>query len=621
MNEHDDLIDNYAGFKATANYRQYIDIEPNITVRDSFSTKDRYYFRPEEYVGSIKSSMKKSQSAYDNVGLIKQVIDLMGDFAVQGIRISHSNKKIERFFRRFWEKVDGDHVSERFLNTLYRLGNVAIYISYGKITRREKNRMVKAILPQIPFKYTFLNPINIDVDLNDLNLLTNKRTYKLSTTKYTKNTLSGDMESIDLSSEKLRVYHYKKDDWEIWAKPMIHAILDDILMYEKMKLADTSALDGAISNIRLWRLGSLDHKILPKAGAIDKLRDILAANTGGGTMDLIWGPEIDFKESNTQIYKFLGNEKYGPVLSSIYGGLGIPQTLTGSAQSSGFTNNFISLKTLIEKLEYGRSILIKFWKEQFEIVSKAMGFTESAELSFDHMVLSDETAEKNLLKELSDRHILSLETVRERLGESHDVENARIEKEQKDRDRGKIPPKADPFHNGNILLDYAKMALQQGLISIEDLTDIKKSDVVPIPTNNNQNIKKDNGRPPFSKDILPRKQKVVNPRSKAETLLWAIESYKKISDIMHPSLAHLYGANSLRELTKAQHQEFEQIKFIALCGLEPFSEITNETVFASIKKCQTPKDVSGLYADFLEKNNREPTIEEYRNMYCLAYIL
>ena len=89
-------------------------------------------------------------------------------------------------------------------------------------------------------------------------------------------------------------------------------------MLEKMKLADMSALDGAISSIRLWRLGDFEHKVLPTKAAIDKLRNILASNVGGGTMDMVWGPELDFKESNTQIYKFLGTEKYQPELNSIF---------------------------------------------------------------------------------------------------------------------------------------------------------------------------------------------------------------------------------------------------------------------------------------------------------------
>ena len=79
--------------------------------------------------------------------------------------------------------------------------------------------------------------------------------------------------TIPLDPDKVSVYYYKKDDWLVWANPMIYAILDDIIMLEKMKLADISALDGAISNIRLWSLGDLDNKILPTKAAINKLRN------------------------------------------------------------------------------------------------------------------------------------------------------------------------------------------------------------------------------------------------------------------------------------------------------------------------------------------------------------
>ena len=49
-------------------------------------------------------------------------------------------------------------------------------------------------------------------------------------------------------------------------------------------------------------------------------------------------------------YINLGSEKYTSVLNSIYAGLGVPPTLTGMATNGGgFTNNFISLKTLVER--------------------------------------------------------------------------------------------------------------------------------------------------------------------------------------------------------------------------------------------------------------------------------
>ena len=59
---------------------------------------------------------------------------------------------------------------------------------------------------------------------------------------------NGDKE-LPLEPESLSVHYYKKDDWQVWANPMIYAILDDIIMLEKMRLADLSALDGGSESI------------------------------------------------------------------------------------------------------------------------------------------------------------------------------------------------------------------------------------------------------------------------------------------------------------------------------------------------------------------------------------
>ena len=277
--------------------------------------------------------------------------------------------------------------------------------------------------------------------------------------------------TIPLDPDKISVHYYKKDDWLLWANPMIYAILDDIIMLEKMKLADISALDGAISNIRLWSLGDLDNKILPTKASINKLRNILASNVGGGTMDLVWGPELKFTESSTQVYRFLGKEKYEPVLTNIYAGLGVPPTLTGMASSSGggFTNNFVSLKTLLERLEYGRNVLIGFWNEEIERVRKAMGFRLPATVHFDTMVLSDESSEKNLLIQLVDRDIISAETVIERFGEIPEIERIRIRREDKSRQGESMPQKASPYHNPQHRNDLEKIALTKDMIAPEDM--------------------------------------------------------------------------------------------------------------------------------------------------------
>ena len=44
---------------------------------------------------------------------------------------------------------------------------------------------------------------------------------------------------------------------------MTYACFKDLLLYEKLKLADQAALDGAISKIRVWKLGKLGAQVGP----------------------------------------------------------------------------------------------------------------------------------------------------------------------------------------------------------------------------------------------------------------------------------------------------------------------------------------------------------------------
>ena len=671
-------VEAYDGIKTSASRRTFLDIEPNISVRPQHTRDDYYKFRSAENLPkNQKDIIKSCMNAYDRVGIIKNVIDLMGDFASQGVELIHPNRKIERFYRKWFKKIRGKERSERFLNTLYRCGNVVVKRRTAKISSKLQKELSKAadirpedvsvINREVPWVYDFLNPLSVDVIGQELALFAGnpKFSLKVSTliqrmiknpteeNRYLINSLPSDIKTainsgkktIDLDPNKTSVYYYKKDDWSLWAHPMIYAILDDIIMLEKMKLADMSALDGAISNIRLWTLGSLDHKILPTKAGINKLRNILASNFGGGTMDLVWGPEISFQESNTQIYRFLGSEKYTPVLNSVYAGLGIPPTLTGVAgNTGGFSNNFVSLKTLVERLEYGRSILMDFWQGEIERVQKAMGFRLPAKVHFDHISLSDEAAEKNLLIQLADRDIISTETLRERFGEMPDIERIRVNRELRERTGEKTPPKASPYHDPQHKQSLEKIALTKDMLLPEDVG-LPPSSKPPVeetapepsfpeePNDNDDNDepvgRPEDGRPKFSRDTKKRKQKRVLPLRKANVdfvnlTLWANDAQKTISDILNPALLSYYQKKNLRSLTKKEQAELEYIKLGVLCNLDPYSEVTadiiNDILLNNGTVIPDITDTRNLLSkDFADKNDRQPTIDEMRQIQSSAY--
>ena len=717
LSETSDNVDHYDGIQKSVAYnrRSFLDIEPNRSVRTGFTREDYNRFRSAEAVPKHqKDAIRMCMAAYDKVGIIRNVIDLMADFAAQGITIVHPNKRIEKFYRAWFKKVSGQERSERFLNTLYRCGNVIVKRRIAKISKKAE-RELKSVATdidikntpfkkrEIPWKFDFLNPLSVEVIGNELATFVGQPQYALKISKLVRSITNRGLKGggsphhrrlsallppdlmdavkrgesiIPLDPNKTSAFFYKKDDWLVWASPMIYAILDDIIMLEKMKLADVSALDGAISNIRLWSLGDLDNKILPTKAAINKLRNILASNVGGGTMDLVWGPELKFTESSTQVYRFLGKEKYEPVLTNIYAGLGVPPTLTGMASGGGgFTNNFISLKTLVERLEYGRQVLVNWWNQELEIVQKAMGFRLPAKIHFDQMVLSDEASEKNLLIQLADRNVISSETLVERFGEIPEIEKIRIRREVKDRKNESMPQKASPYHNPQHRNDLEKIALTKDMIAPEDVGIVPCDDTGDHPLTNpkdrrsdekieekkdeikdkqderdqkkfdNQQQKRveqdkdfdpkgrpEDGRPKNSKDKQKRKQRDVKPRQTVNssnfvvTSLWASEAQSKISDIINPAILAHYKKRSLRSLTKSEIEQLEHLKLCILCGMEPFMEVTPEVINNLLANpvsvaSSVAKLLTGLKEDFISKNGREPNIDEARKINVSCYAL
>jgi len=658
----------------------FTNIDTNTSAKRGFGRDNYEWFREKETVPKKRADLIQfCQVAYERFGIVHNVIDLMADFGCQGIKLVHPIKRVEKVYREWARAVKMKERSERFLNLLYRLGIVSIQRSTAKLRKRDIDRLYSAVgkadievesppdieKNEIPWRYTFLNPLSIDVLGGELASYTDKQIYGLRLTERVKRQIinpTNDVEReivknlpksileaarsnlmiVPLPQDKVFFYHYKKDDWNAFGSPMIAPILSDIIMLEKLKLTDISACDSAISTVRLWRLGDLEHKILPTPAAISRLATMLTNNTGGGSFDLIWGPELDFKESDSKIHQFLGEAKYKPTLNAIFAGLGIPPTLTGEASQGGFTNNFISLKTLIERLEYGRSILRMFWEQEIRAFQKALGLRVPAQLHFDRMTLSDESAEKRLLLDLIDRDLVSADTVLERFNELPDIERQRIQKDYKLRYKEKMPEKAGPYHNADALDDFKKIFAQQGILTPSEvgieLEERKPGEIPHIEQQAKLGLKNKakkgvsgEGRPLMSKDSRKRKQKVVKPRGSSKAALyntynWSKSSLDKISDIVTPLLLKYYKKTNARQLTNIEANIVEETKFGILTNIKPYTEINEEVIQTALSaKAKVPDKTNRVYnnlvGEFIKDYQRQPTMEESRGLQAYSYSL
>jgi hypothetical protein len=649
-------------------------LSTNTSGYPGLSKRDYYAFRPEEAPStSYKHIISDAEIAYQTVGIIRNIIDLMADFACQGIRVVHPNKRIEKFYQNWFSRVNGKERSERFLNNLYRTGNIIIKTQTAKLKIKQEKDIYKAVAAdteiselsivkkEIPWKYTFLNPQYVDVVGGALSSFVGKPLYALKlpaditrkikapnkNEKDIVNQLPQEIKdaatkgSIILDPNKTDVYHYKKDDWQTWANPMIYAIMDSIQMLEKLQLADMAALDGAISNLRIFKIGSLEYKIAPQPAAAAKLAELLECNTGGGSQSFIWGPDIELLESKTTVHQFLGEEKYKPHLNAIYGGLGIPATLTGTSGSGGTTNNLISLKTLTSRLSYGRDILLGFWNKQLAKVQKAMGFRFPAKVEFTFQNLGDETAEKALLIQLADRELISDELIQTLFGHDSEMEQIRLNREDKERHDGKRVQKASPYYDPQFGQALKKIALQQGIVTpsqvglspntrvSELLLYDNEGETPAITLNKNDTSDKKSGqvspgRPKNAKDKQKRKKPAFTPRTRAAIELWAKYAHEDIGNILHKEVLKSFGKDNLRKLSQTEADSYEQIKFGVLCNLMPFSNVTDEVVADCLVK-KVPPEVYNTYRTWASKIShtlsRKLTLDELKQIQASIYTL
>ena len=681
--------------KSTASFGRYrmdfSNLDGPTGGRPGLTKQDYYNFRPEEAPPiRLKLILKKAEEIYQRVGLVKNVLDLMGDFASQGIRFVHRNKRIERFYRRWFKKINGKDRSERFLNNLYQSGNVVIDRRTAKISLKIADKLYNTLgspdllltdadgmnieKREIPWKYTFIDPVFIDVTAGALSSFVTNKTYELQVpaslrkiinnpkTEAEKAVVSNLPQQIieaakikkgyPLDPDKTLVFHYKKDDWQSWAYPMIYAIMDDIAVIEKLKLADMAALDGAISNIRIFKLGNLEHKIAPTKAATSKLASILGNNVGGGTMDLIWGPDIELIESNTNVHNFLGEGKYIPHLNSVYAGLGIPPTLTGTFGAAGTTNNFISLKTLTQRLQYGRDVLVEFWEQEIALVQKAMGFNYPARIEFDRMDLSNEDTEKSLLIQLADRNLISDELLQTRFGFDPDIEKSRLNRETRERDSNRMVHKSGPWFDPQFENSLRKIALQTGIVSPSQIglelekkksgekngIELKTPQIPNIPSkptklanDSSESLpgQPQQGRPKNAKDQTKRKTKTFSPQTGASVMLWAIKAQDQINSIINPIMLDFYSKKDLRSLSAEETKELEKFKTKLFLSIQPNSHINlnNLNSYISVMDSSSNADIYSNYQDWIKQvavEISDPLTNDQQkqakiSFYCMVY--
>lgn len=629
-------------------------------------------WRPEDRIPTTHQEIVQlCQAIYKKNGLIRNIIDLMSDFASEGLDLRHPVKSQERFYKEWAKKVKLESRANDFMKYLMRDASVIIrrktaiikkslvkdmskadYYNTEPVDERKFNEQPEVIGPdntkvnkrEIPWSYIFLSPsmvekiggaigkyfgsqslaMRISTELSQS--ISNPRTkaekafVKMLPAEIVQAVRKGS-KLIALDPDKIYIDYYKKDDWEDWGTPFLMGIIEEVLLKDKMKQADMAALDGVVNAVRLWKLGNSDKQIFPTPAAVNKLINILQHNVGGGVLDLVWDDMIDFKIDYPPIDKILGSAKYESVNKDIIRGLGIPDALIGGGETSGGNAQtiFVQLKTLVERLEYVRLKCITWIENELQLVASAMGFNRIPSVNFQVMSLKDEVAEKQLIIQLLDRNIVSAETVHKVFGKEFEIEleNMRYENGIREKDPGLLE-KSGPYYRPLSTMQFQKDAS----IELEKLKGGGDNLGGNQPKQEGINPP---GRPSNLKDTKTRK--VRTPKVLAIMKTIAENFMEELDDLIDPAFLEKHNCQNIRSLTKKNKDELQNIKFVVLANLVQDSVLSKGEVDKIIENTDNSKIneffniLKEFKNDYASTKNRAPSFKENRSLAASVWAL
>lgn len=559
--------------------------------------------------------------AYKGFGVVKNVVDLMCNFASEGIKIIHPRPSIQRFYQRWADAVDLQGRVKDALRQYYKTSNVFIYTTMGKIDDIAYKKMKNArgakdadlvdtndpILKrrrqiideekskpagerEIPWRYTLLNPFQMDVrgnkyfggsewvfvlDEDTKQKLGEKDGTKSESLDETEVNLPPEFASMEeggiikLDQAKLYTLHYMKDDHEDWADPMVWPVMNDIMYKNQLRAMDMSVANSVINAITIFKLGNIEKGYVPPESHFRKLSEMLRTPTYA--QQIVWNDAIEMESNYPPIEKILSIEKYKSVDRDILAGLGVPSILVDGAEGGSFSNAFLQVRTLLERLEEGRNEVLKWIDKQLRIIANVMGHRDIPIVKFGQMSLRDENAEKQLIVGLLDRNIISAERVHEVFDIETEIEIERMKKEKELADSDEIFVKFGPFKDPMNMMDSEetmKLDFKQKRTLQDDK--VKQAPTAPgIRPGQQPGVKRINGRPPGSK-VPQQKKRETKPKGMggeeyfaAAKLRDAVES--KVTSLM----ARLKGVKHKKSLSLEDRSNIEVMTFGTLLAIEP----------------------------------------------------
>lgn len=606
--------------------------------------------------------------AYKGFGIVKNIIDLMCNFAAEGIKVIHPSPAIQKFYQRWFEAVGMAGRVKDIFRAYYKWGNVFIYTTMGRIddmTYRkmktkaaadsdilnsndpqakkrkqfvDKERSDPIDQKEIPWRYTLLNPLQMDLKgskffgesewvfipdeetKKNIEETSSKQVDVLDETDVNLppefRTLDANGNYIMLDQAKLWTMHYMKDDHEDWADPMVWPVMNDIMYKQQLRSMDMSVTNSVINAITIFKLGSIKDGFVAPREHYKKLSEMLRTPTY--SHNIVWNDAITMESNYPPIEKILSVDKYKSVDRDILAGLGIPGILVNGAEGGSFSNAFLQVRTLLERLEEGRETIMEWLNAQLRMIAEIMGHRQIPTVKFGQMSLKDEQAEKNLIIQLLDRNVISAERVHEVFDIETEIEIERMKREAKLTEDADIMMKFGPFKDPMNMMD------QEETMNMSHKNEMEKVSLQSKMKQQSKNEIKKPGRPLGTKRPQSKKR-VTKPkgmglgsfeydiiRTKASV------AYQVTEDMLTSMMLNARGMKYKKQLSKTDRDDLENLIFSVYSNLDIFEEVTQDTINQTLSNLSINPIVLQLYSDVQDYFGNALTAEQRREARIIA---
>lgn len=372
------------------------------------------------------------QKSYFNVALVRNIIDLMTEFAVSPVHFKGGTKKSREFFKAYFRRLGVTQFQDKWYREYFRSGNCFSYIfrkdikneDILNITKVYNDTSLAAKKATLPCKFIILNPADITISgqSNFINPTYNKvlNAYEIARLRNPQTDIDKEIYeslpnevkkqldkrensvAIPLSVENTIAVFYKKQDYEAFGISFLFSVLDSIDMKIAMRKADLQLLRTLNQIVLLVTTGvpADQYGNGINQNNLTALTNIFANESVGRVLISDFSTKASFVQPDLD---FLSSDKYKSVDDEI--SIGLNYVLLSNEK---FSNQATKIQVFIERIKHAQQVFIdEFLNVIIEQVSKELNFKSYPEVVFEETNLRDEAEQNRIIAQLIQMGVLT----------------------------------------------------------------------------------------------------------------------------------------------------------------------------------------------------------------------